>query len=260
MKINEGKGDAVPKYRNQRLVLLKLKKMKCIVVDDEALARKLLEKYIGQIPNLELVAMCKNPMEAAAVLQKETVDVMFLDIQMPQITGISFLKSLNQKPFVVFTTAYEQYALEGYTLDVVDYLLKPFSFERFFQAVNKVFERLQPSQSTISTKVIIDNNPKDYILVKSEHRVHRLKYSEIDYIESMQAYVAFHVGGKRVLSLNTMKKLEQELPNTQFIRIHKSYIVAINKVELLEGNQVVIGQSKLPIGASYRERVMKGIF
>ncbi|MFK7949634.1 MAG: LytR/AlgR family response regulator transcription factor [Saprospiraceae bacterium] len=233
--------------------------MKCIVVDDEALARKLLEKYISQIPNLELIAMCKNPMEAAAVLQEQSVDVMFLDIQMPQITGISFLKSLNQKPFVVFTTAYEKYALEGYSLDVVDYLLKPFSFERFFQAVNKVSERLQSSQVTIA-KAKVENNTKDYILVKSEHRVHRLKFSEIDYIESMQAYVAFHIGEKRILSLNTMKKLERELPISQFIRIHKSYIVAINKVELLEGNQVVIGKSKLPIGASYRERVLKGIF
>lgn len=233
--------------------------MKCIVVDDEALARKLLEKYIGQIPNLELVAMCKNPMEAAAVLQKEQIDVMFLDIQMPQITGISFLKSLNQKPYVVFTTAYEQYALEGYTLDVVDYLLKPFNFERFFQAVNKVSERLQTSQTVIA-KATKEENPKDYILVKSEHRVHRIKFSDIDFIESMQAYVAFHINGKRILSLNTMKKLEKELPTNQFIRIHKSYIVAIHKVELLEGNQVVIGKEKLPIGASYRERVMKTVF
>lgn len=234
-------------------------KMKCIVVDDEALARKLLEKYISQIPNLELVATCKNPMEAAAVLQKEQVDVMFLDIQMPQITGISFLKSLNQKPYVVFTTAYEQYALEGYALDVVDYLLKPFSFERFFQAVNKVSERLQSSQPIIAEAKTVENT-KDYILVKSEHRVHRLKYSEVDYIESMQAYVAFHINGKRILSLNTMKKLVQQLPTDQFIRIHKSYIVAIDKVELLEGNQVIIGKSKLPIGASYRSKVMKGIF
>lgn len=234
--------------------------MKCIVVDDEALARKLLEKYISQIPNLELVATCKNPMEAAAVLQKESIDVMFLDIQMPQITGISFLKSLNQKPLVVFTTAYKQYALEGYALDIVDYLLKPFSFERFFQAVNKVSERLQSSSSTIGKQEITENNIKDYILVKSEHRVHRIKFSEIDYIESMQAYVAFHINGKRILSLNTMKKLEVQLPKNQFIRIHKSYIAAIDKVELLEGNQVVIGKTKLPIGASYRERVMKGIF
>lgn len=234
--------------------------MKCIVVDDEALARKLLEKYISQIPNLELIAMCKNPMEAAAVLQKEQVDVMFLDIQMPQISGISFLKSLNHKPYVVFTTAYEKYALEGYALDVVDYLLKPFGFERFFQAVNKVSERLQDSQATIAKANTTENTAKDYILVKSEHRVHRLKFSDIDYIESMQAYVAFHVRGKRILSLNTMKKLEIKLPTSQFIRIHKSYIVAIHKVELLEGNHVTIGKSKLPIGASYRERVMKGIF
>lgn len=234
--------------------------MKCIVVDDEALARKLLTKYIEQIPHLELVATCKNPMEAAEVLQRETIDLMFLDIQMPQITGISFLKSLTQKPFVVFTTAYEKYALEGYTLDVVDYLLKPFGFERFFQAVNKVSERMQPNQSMASIPSELVTPSKDYLLIKSEHKIHRMKFKDIDYIQSMQAYVAFHSKGKRLLSLNTMKKLASELPDNQFIRIHKSYIVAIDKIELLEGNQIVINKTKLPIGASYREAVMKRVF
>jgi DNA-binding LytR/AlgR family response regulator len=235
--------------------------MKCIVVDDEALARKLLATYIAQIPNLELVAMCKNPIEAAEILQREKIDLMFLDILMPQITGISFLKSLRQKPFIVFTTAYEKYALEGYALDVVDYLLKPFGFERFFQAVNKVAERLQPSKNNIqNTPKAIDNTQKDYILVKSEHRIHRIKFRDIDYIQSMQAYVSFYCNGERILSLNTMKNLEAELPKNQFIRIHKSYIVAIDKIKVLEGNQVVIGKNKLPIGASYREMVMGNIF
>jgi two-component system LytT family response regulator len=242
-------------------VIQKSKKMKCIVVDDEALARKLLETYIGQIPNLELVAMCKNPMEAAEVLQRETIDLMFLDIQMPQITGISFLKGLQQKPYVIFTTAYERYALEGYALDVVDYLLKPFGFERFFQAVNKVAERLKPNKSIVQNPTkTIDNTIKDYILVKSEHRIHRIKFKDIDYIQSMQAYVAFYIKNERILSLNTMKNLEVELPENQFIRIHKSYIVAIDKIEILEGNQIVIGKNKLPIGASYREEVKNKIF
>ncbi len=235
--------------------------MKCIVIDDEALARKLLTKYIENMPHLELVATCKNPMEAADFLQREKIDLMFLDIQMPQITGISFLKSLNQKPYVIFTTAYEKYALEGYQLDVVDYLLKPFSFERFFQAVNKVSNRLKVIESPIqTTNVVVDKPTKDYILVKSEHRVHRIKFQDIDYIQSMQAYVAFYRNDDRLLSLNTMKKLETELPENQFIRIHKSYIVAIHKIEMLEGNQVIIGKQKLPIGASYREMVMRTIF
>lgn len=238
-----------------------MKKIKCIVVDDEALARKLLKNYIDQIPYLELIALCKNPMEAMSILQSETIDVMFLDIQMPQITGISFLKSLNQKPLVVFTTAYEKYALEGYALDVVDYLLKPFGFERFFQAVNKVSARLQvATNSTISQPIIPKESPKDYILVKSEHRIHRLKFADILYIQSMQAYVSYHTEKERILSLYTMKKLETQLPKEQFIRIHKSYIVSIDKIEVLEGNQVVIGKMKLPIGASYREEVMKRIF
>ena len=235
--------------------------MRCIVVDDEALARKLLETYINQTPNLELVALCKNPMEAAEILQREQVDLMFLDIQMPQISGVSFLKSLRKKPYVVFTTAYEKYALEGYALDVVDYLLKPFGFERFFQAVNKVSERLMSATPTTYEQVeTIEEPHKDYILVKSEHRIHRIKFKDIDYIQSMQAYVSFYGNGERIMSLNTMKKLEAELPKSQFIRIHKSYIIAIDKIEVLEGNQVVIGKQKIPIGASYREVVMKQIF
>ncbi len=238
-----------------------MKKIKCLIVDDEALARKLLENYVNQLPHLELVGMCKNPMEALTILQTNTIDLMFLDIQMPQITGINFLKILQQKPYVVFTTAYEKYALEGYALDVVDYLLKPFGFERFFQAVNKVMDRMQTPQASIEkTSTTPQVSTKDFILVKSEHRIYRMKFKDILYIQSMQAYVAFHLEKERILSLNTMKQLEKDLPNNQFIRIHKSYIVSIDKIELLEHNQIIIGKEKLPIGASYREKVMKVVF
>jgi DNA-binding LytR/AlgR family response regulator len=241
-----------------------MKKIKCLVVDDEALARKLLQTYIERIPYLELVATCKNPVEASGFLQSTSIDLMFLDIQMPQISGVEFLKTLAKRPLVVFTTAYEKYALEGYVLDVVDYLLKPFGFDRFFQAVNKVSARL--NISTESAKVspssfeVAPLIEKDFLLVKSEHRVHRLKYKDILYIQSMQSYVSYYTNKERILSLNTMKKLEVELPSHQFIRIHKSYIIAIEKIEVLEGNQIVIGKVKLPIGASYREEVMKRIF
>lgn len=239
-----------------------MKKINCLIVDDEALARKLLQNYIEQMPYLALVGICKNPMEAMGVLQTTTVDLMFLDIQMPQITGISFLKSLQNKPYVIFTTAYEKYALEGYTLDVVDYLLKPFSFERFFQSINKVSERLQmPLQEpNFAAAPIAESVAKDFILVKSEHRIHRLKFKDILYIQAMQSYVAFYLVEGRILSLNTMKQLEIELPINQFIRIHKSYIVAIDKIALLENNQILVDKVKLPIGASYREVVMKMLF
>lgn len=233
--------------------------MKCIVIDDEALARKLLTNYIAQIPTLELSGTFKNPMEAIKILENEAIDILFLDIQMPQMTGVNFLKTLKQKPFVIFTTAYEKYALEGYALDIVDYLLKPFSFERFFQAVNKVSDRIKSKNNTSNT-IEKEEITKDFILVKSEHRVYRMKLNTIDYIQSMQAYVAFYRNGERTLSLNTMKKLDATLPKNQFIRIHKSYIVAIDKIKMLEGNQVIIGKEKLPIGASYREEVMARIF
>jgi DNA-binding LytR/AlgR family response regulator len=146
-------------------------------------------------------------------------------------------------------------------LNIVDYLLKPFGFERFFQAVNKVFERVKSTTPAILEQAeTIEKTQKDYILVKSEHRVHRIRLKDIDYIQSMQAYVSFYCNGERIMSLNTMKRLEVELPKDQFIRVHKSYIIAIDKVEILEGNQVVIGTQKIPIGASYREVVMAEIF
>jgi DNA-binding LytR/AlgR family response regulator len=242
-----------------------MKKIKCIIVDDEALARKLLENYVRQVPHLELMDVFKNPMEAMSILQTEAIDLMFLDIQMPQITGINFIKILTNKPLVVFTTAYEKYALEGYALDVIDYLLKPFGFERFLQAVNKASARLLEPSSVAPTPLAAnaaENTPdtKDYILVKSEHRIYRLKFSEILYIQSMQAYVAYYTKKERILSLHRMKTLEEELPGDKFIRVHKSYIVAIDKIELLEGNQLVINDTKIPIGAIYKEIVLAKAF
>lgn len=236
-----------------------MKKIKCLVVDDEELARTLLENYISKLPNLELVGQCKNPIEAMAVLQEEEVDLLFLDIQMPELTGVEFLKILPKKPLVVFTTAYPDYALEGYTLDVVDYLLKPFSLDRFIQAIHKVDQRLHPPIT--STPVASDlSNEKKYILVKSEHKIHRILLEDILYIQSMREYVAYYTPEGRILSLNSLKKLEEELPEQQFIRTHKSYIVAIDKVKTLEGNLLHIGTEKLPIGANYKDVVLAKVF
>ena len=242
-----------------------MEKIKCLIVDDEELARKLVENYIQRLPHLEVVAKCANPLEAMQVLQKEKIDLMFLDIQMPELTGIEFLKTLSQKPLIIFTTAYKEYALESYELDVVDYLLKPFRFERFLQAVNKASNLLKKETTENKTVASIPNNPtptlsKDYILVKSEFKVFRIFYKDILYIESMKEYVAYYTEAGRTLSLGSLKKLQTELPTQQFIRIHKSYIANIDRITTLEGNMVHIGGKKLPIGASYKEEVMKRVF
>lgn len=230
----------------------------CLVVDDEELARTLLKNYITRLPHLNLVGEHKNPLDALQTLQTTPVDLIFLDIQMPELTGTEFLKSLKTKPLVIFTTAYPDYALEGYTLDVVDYLLKPFGFDRFLQAVNKASERLRLQQMpTVESPA----PEKDYILVKSEHRLLRLKFDDILYIESMAEYVAFHTESSgRVLSLMSLKSLEGELPSSRFLRIHKSFMVSMAKVAGMEGNQVLLGKAKLPIGASYREEVLRRVF
>jgi len=233
--------------------------IRCLVVDDEELARTLLENYIARLPNLQLVAACSNPLHAMAVLQQQTVDVLFLDIQMPELTGIEFLRTLTHKPAVVFTTAYSQYAVDGYALDVTDYLLKPFSFERFVQAVNKTIAVVK-TKATAETAGTPPLPGKDYLLVKADHKVHRLKLDEILYIRSMREYVAFHTPAGRILSLNSLKNLEETLPPERFIRIHKSFIVAIGKVDTLEGNWVQVGQEKLPVGANFREELVRRVF
>lgn len=237
--------------------------IKCLIVEDEELARDLLEKFISKVPHLELVAKCENPLKAMPILMESTIDLLFLDIQMPELTGVEFLKMLPNRPTVIFTTAYPSYALEGYQLNVTDYLLKPFSFERFVQAVNKASEviRLKALDNANGTLSITEEASKNYMLIKSEHKVLKVKYANIRYIESMREYAAYHTTTHgRVLSLKTLKKLETELPSTEFIRIHKSYIVNIPLIEALEGNMILLGEDRLPIGASYKEQVLEKVF
>ncbi|MEM1119059.1 MAG: LytTR family DNA-binding domain-containing protein, partial [Bacteroidota bacterium] len=224
------------------------------------------ENYISRLPHLHIVGKCANPFEAMQALQENQVDLLFLDIQMPELTGVEFLKTLPQKPLVIFTTAYKEYAMEGYELDVVDYLLKPFRFERFLQAVNKAGKLLKIDNSKENRKTPsipaqpIAEKQKDYILVKSDFKVYRIFYKDILYIESMKEYVAYHTPEGRTLSLGSLKKLEQDLPSDSFMRIHKSYIANIRKIGVLEGNMVHLGKQKLPIGASYREAVLERVF
>jgi len=227
-----------------------MKKASCIIVDDEHPARVLLKEYVSKVPQLELVGVFKNPVEAMSFIRDHTVDIFLLDIQMPELTGIEFIKSLTQKPKVIFTTAYSNYALEGYELDVVDYLLKPIRFERFLHAINKALDLLSLEQNqspgTVEEKILN---------LKADHKIHRVKISDINYIEGFKEYVRFHLPEEKIITLESLKKLEDELSDDQFLRIHKSYIINTRKVKSIYGNQVEIGDQYLPIGKSYREKV-----
>jgi len=231
-------------------------KYRCIVVDDEQLARKLLEEYINKVPHLELVAQCKTPLEAMEVLQEGGVDLMFLDIQMPELTGIEFLKTLHDKPAVIFTTAYSEYALEGYQLDVIDYLVKPFDFERFIRAVNKAIDLIRLKQGAGGSS----SNREEFLTVHADYKIYKLKLEDIEYIEGLKEYVSYFTKDKRIIALESLKRLEEVLPGDRFMRIHRSYIVPLQKIKSVEGNQVDIGSKKIPIGRSYKDAVMKKIF
>ncbi len=243
-----------------------MSKINCLIVDDEQLARTLLENFVAKVPVLEVAGLCKNPLEALGILQQQPVELIYLDIQMPELTGTEFLKTLPQTPKVIFTTAYPDYALEGYTLNAIDYLLKPFSFERFIQATNKAIGLVQLERAaSLNSNAVpqantVNKQSNPYITLKADHKMHKVWLKDILYIEGMKEYVAFHLPNQRIIVLESLKNLEASLPNGQFMRIHKSFIVNTLKIEMLEGNLVYLAGKQLPIGKSYREVVLKSIF
>ncbi len=234
--------------------------MNVIIVDDEPLAQDVLETYIERLPHLNLVRRCNNALEANETLNSSNVDLMFLDIQMPQMTGTDFLKTLTKPPIVIFTTAYPNYALEGFELNAIDYLLKPISFERFMKAVNKAKERYDLEQSVVLPKEEEVEIGKDFIFVKSDKRLIKINYNDIIYIEGLKDYVIIRLADSRVITLQTMKSLEEKLPKLIFKRIHRSYIIAIDKINAIVGNMVEVTEKKepkhLPIGKNYREELL----
>jgi DNA-binding LytR/AlgR family response regulator len=230
----------------------------CLIVDDEQLARKLLEEFVQKVPGLELKGSCKNPLEAMDILQNENIDILLLDIQMPELTGVEFLKTLKNKPTTIFTTAYSEYAVEGYQLDVIDYLVKPFSLDRFIQAINKAIGQIE-----LKKKAELkgdDQGLKEFLLLHADHKIYKVKLEEIQYIEGLKEYVSYYTKEKRIIVLQSLKSIEESLPYDQFIRIHRSYIVPIDKIKSLDGNQVQIGDKLIPIGRSYKDEVMKRVF
>lgn len=226
-------------------------KIRCIIVEDEPLARSLMQRHVEKVPYLELAGSFGDPVEAVEFLRETSVDLMFSDIQMPGITGISLLKILQHPPLVIFTTAYSEYALEGYELNVVDYLIKPISFERFLKAVEKVALRLSGSNTVPAPPA--GGQEEDFIFVKDGTRYVRIDLSDILYIEGLKDYVAIHIPGKKVVSLQTMKSLESVLPRNRFIRIHNSYIVALPAIDALDKEKVQIGNIFLPVSDSYKK-------
>ncbi len=226
-----------------------------IIVDDEPLALEILEAHIGNIPELNLVAKCSNAMEANQALRDHDVDLMFLDIQMPQLTGVEFLRSLSNPPLAIFTTAYAEYAVEGFNLEALDYLLKPISFERFLKASNKAIDKFKSERTvTVST-----DSEDDFFFVKSDKKMMKVYYRDILYIEGLKDYVIIRTETGRVITLQTMKSLVVKLPSDIFQRIHRSYILNLNKLKAIEGNMVELvekGQTKMiPIGKNYRDEL-----
>lgn len=233
-----------------------MKLINCIIVDDEPQARKMMEAFVSQISGWKILRVCSNAIEAFEALQTFTVDVIFLDIKMPILTGIDFLKSLKNPPLVIFTTAYNKYAMDGYELNVVDYLLKPISMHRLLQAAEKVAERLDNRKLQNPT----EQRPElSYMFVKHENKLIKINFADILYIEGMQNFVNIHLPGKSYLITQTMKSLEDLLPSSSFTRVQKSYIVSMEAITAVFGNTIEIGAIQIPIGSNYKVDFMSRI-
>lgn len=234
-------------------------KIRCLVVDDEPLAISVLQDYISQLETLTVVGTCSNAVEALLFLQKNKVDLLFLDIQMPKLTGIDFLKTLPNRPKVIFTTAFREYALEGFELNVLDYLLKPIPFDRFLVAINKYYSGSVSAQALPSLLVPADQDGtgEQFIYLKSDKKMVKVILSEILYIESLKDYVKVKTRSGEVVSYQRISYLEEKLPDRRFLRIHRAFIIATDKIRSFNSSMIDVGGQELPIGRQYKAEVMK---
>jgi DNA-binding LytR/AlgR family response regulator len=216
-----------------------------MIVEDEPVSQDLLRQYIFGLPQLELITVCGNAIEAGDELRKHKIDLMFLDINMPRLSGTDFYSTLINPPAVIFTTAYPEYAVNGFELNAIDYLVKPFPFERFVKAVGKFLDQRKPAGYTLS-----------YIALQADKKTHKVNFSEIDHIEAMGDYARVKMKDKSLVVHQTLQKLGDQLPRDQFRRIHKSFIISMNKLEYVEGNMAVVAGQKIPIGQTYRGEFM----
>jgi two-component system LytT family response regulator len=230
------------------------KTIRCIIVDDEAIAREILENHLAKVDSVQVVASCKNALEAFKVINQQPVDLVFLDINMPEISGLSFAKSMTKQIKVIFTTAYREYAVDGFDLKAVDYLLKPISFERLLQSINKYFDENTPSIASESPNLDVENN--DSLFVRSDRKMIRINFSDVKYVESISDYIKIHLKDKTVVTRETLSNIEAKLPHKDFLRIHRSFIVAISGIDSFTSEYVEVGSKQLPISRSYKDEVI----
>jgi two-component system, LytTR family, response regulator len=226
--------------------------LKCIIVEDEVLAQDVLKSHLARLGSVELAGVYRNALEAESALATREIDIMFLDIRLPGMTGLQFLSGLKESPLVVLTTAYAEYALESYEFNVIDYLLKPISFERFSRAVNKILDNRLFSAAAKEA----DPFAADHIFIRSNSKFFRVNFSEIVYVQGSRDYLKIHTPDYSLITHQTMNDLEKSLPPRQFIRVHKSYIVALRHIRSIYGNSIELGKTTIPIGVSYKDAVM----
>lgn len=223
-------------------------KLKCIITDDEPIARKGLQNYVERIDFLELVGVCEDAIQLNNQLKSQQADLLFLDIEMPYMTGIELLNSQSNPPKVIITSAYAEYAIKGYDLEVSDYLLKPISFDRFLKAVNKVYDQLISSQTPVV---------QDYLFVKTSLKLEKIRFNDMRFIEGVENYVAIYTSDGKIITHTTLRTILQKLPPERFVQVHKSYLVNIDKIDSIEGNLLGIGKNKIPLSRTYKEAALE---
>lgn len=228
-----------------------MRKYNVLIADDEFLARKLLQEYVQKIDSLNLVECCSDGIRAMEVLREEEIDILLLDIQMPELTGLELLKTVENQPAVILTTAYSEYAVDAFSLGVVDYLLKPFDFPRFLQAVNKAVDK-RPKDDDADSAV-----PGDFMMVKADYKLYKVNFNDLIFIEGQHEYVTFHTKTKRITALYSLKNLEDTLPRDRFVRVHKSFIVSFEYIEDVDKTTITVAGNKIPVGSSYRDVLME---
>ena len=233
--------------------------MNCLIVDDEPLAQDLLEDFVSKVPYLDLVKKCKSAYEALEVIQTQQIDLIFLDIQMPDLNGIEFAGSVKPQPMIIFTTAFTEYAVDGFELNAIDYLVKPIPFKRFLKATNKALEYFNLKNKPEAKNVKGDYEERDYIFVKSEYQTKRINYSDILYIEGFKDYIKIYTNEKVIMTLMSLKEIEEKLPSSQFVRVHRSFIISIKKIDSIQRSRVIIGEKWIPVGDFYKKAFFNNI-
>ena len=237
--------------------------MKCVIIDDEPLAIDVVESYVQQVGGIEIVAKCTNPLEAIILLNKHQVDLVFLDIEMPNLTGIDLVKTIDNMPQFIFTTAYPEYALDGFNLNATDYLVKPIPFHRFLKAISRAKEKYELENKVVVNTPLIDNsgitNVDNFIFVKSEYENIKINIDTIVYIQGLKDYIKIYLSdtSKPVLTLSSFKDILEKLPASKFIRVHKSYIVNIQHIKAIQKAKILVQDIRIPVGETYKETVMK---